>query len=107
MNIQFEYLFRDAGNYKTFGEVVFTNQHNLAIAFVITTIEKGLIEGRWFDPDRWQIPRFGFHKVNAFGLDGFLWYEFDAILTTKVKPNQTKDVAEWLSIISSLPQPRF
>ncbi len=29
MNVRFEYLYRDAGNFKRWGEVVFSNIHNI------------------------------------------------------------------------------
>ncbi|MBS2212621.1 hypothetical protein KEM09_14480 [Carboxylicivirga mesophila] len=43
------------------------------------SIESHLIEGCWFDPDAWHIPRFSFHRLNAFGLNDYLWYEFEAL----------------------------
>jgi hypothetical protein len=30
MNIKFEYLYRDCGNFKNYGKAVFANQHNLS-----------------------------------------------------------------------------
>nr|WP_319400960.1 hypothetical protein [uncultured Carboxylicivirga sp.] len=98
MNILFKYLFRDDGNYKTFSEVVFSNQNNAKLDMVLLCIEARLIEGAWFDPDLWQIPRFGFHKANTFGMDDYLWYEFDDIAWTA---NNTKamDISEWLKVI--------
>jgi len=99
MNILFGYLFRDDGNYKTFGEVVFSNQNNVRLDLVLLFIEARLIEGTWFNPDLWLIPRFSFHKINAFGIDDYLWYEFDGIAS---KANNTKvimDISDWLKVI--------
>jgi hypothetical protein len=30
LNIEFEYLYRDCGNFKNYGKVVFANRHNLS-----------------------------------------------------------------------------
>ncbi|MCU4156713.1 hypothetical protein J1N10_12055 [Carboxylicivirga sp. A043] len=78
-NIKFEYLYRDEGNYKTFGEQVFSNPNSLSLEFISQTIESNLIEGSWFDPDKWGIPRFPFHQHNPFGIYDYLWYEFKQV----------------------------
>lgn len=99
MNILFEYLFRDEGNYKTFGEVVFSNQNNIRLELVLLCIEESLIEGTWFDPDLWQIPRFGFHKINAFGMDDYLWYEFEGASHTPKNIGAVLDISDWLKVM--------
>jgi len=85
-NIQFDYLFRDEDNYKEFGSVVFSNPQKLTIDFVETQIKKHLIEGAWFNPDQWHIPRFSFHQISLFGINELVWYEFDNISYTKTPP---------------------
>ncbi len=34
-NIQFNYIYRDAGNYKVFGYVVFANPQELSLEFIL------------------------------------------------------------------------
>jgi hypothetical protein len=81
-NIKFEYLYRDEGNYKTFGEVIFSNPDSLSLNFVRNFIESHLIEGAWFEPDKWGIPRFSFHQHNPFGIHDYIWYEFEQLSYT-------------------------
>ncbi len=86
-NIKFEYLFRDEGNYKTFADIVFSNPNQLTVKHIKESIETHLIEGCWFDPDAWQIPRFSFHRFNAFGIYDYLWYEFEEVTSTEIASN--------------------
>ncbi|WP_289053373.1 hypothetical protein [Carboxylicivirga marina] len=78
-NIKFEYLYRDEGNYKTYGEVIFSNPKQLSVEYITQRIESNLIEGSWFEPNKWNIPRFSFHQHNPFGIYDLLWYEFDCL----------------------------
>ncbi|WP_439182233.1 hypothetical protein [Carboxylicivirga taeanensis] len=87
LNIKFEYLYRDEDNYKTFGELVFSNPDQLPLEHIQKGIESYLIEGCWFDPDTWRIPRFSFHCLNPFGLDDFLWYELTQLEYTEAAAN--------------------
>ncbi|MCG8581762.1 MAG: hypothetical protein MI866_17690 [Bacteroidales bacterium] len=82
MNIKFEYLYRDEDNYKTFGEAVFSNPNHYSLDYITNCIEKNLIEGAWFEPDNWNIPRFSFHKTNLYGINDYLWYEFEQLSHT-------------------------
>ncbi|MCT4590159.1 MAG: hypothetical protein N4A71_20195 [Carboxylicivirga sp.] len=86
-NIQFDYLYRDEGNYKDFASIVYRNPNKLSIDFVENLIQQNLIEDTWFDPDKWGIPRFSFHHFTAFGLNSHLWYEFETLSYTQAMAN--------------------
>jgi hypothetical protein len=55
-NIKFNYLYRDAGNYKVYGEVVFANPNNISLDFLESELRKNLIDSEFFDPLRLKIP---------------------------------------------------
>jgi hypothetical protein len=99
LNIKFEYLYRDEGNYKTFGDIVFSNPNQLTVEHINESIESHLIEGCWFDPDAWQIPRFSFHRFNAFGIYDYLWYEFEAISFSDEAP-VSLSITDFLNLIA-------
>ena len=61
-NIKFNYLYRDAGNYKEFGEIVFTNQDSKSLEEIELTLRKNLIEGEFFIPEKWNVPRLSFEN---------------------------------------------
>jgi len=49
MNIRFEYLYRDAGNFKNWGEIIFSNKNNYDADYLekqvrAVLIDKGFIE---------------------------------------------------------------
>ena len=56
MNICFEYLYRDAGNFKTWGKVIFSNPNELAIGGVITAAQDALIDGCHFNALQARLP---------------------------------------------------
>lgn len=87
-SIKFEYLYRDEGNYKEYGEVVYSNPNEIPIIAIQKLIEKNLIEGFWFDPSEWGIPRFPCHRVNLFGINDSLLYEFVSIEEIKTVDNE-------------------
>ena len=81
-NIRFEYLYRDEYNYKTLGEVIFANPNEIPVASIHQRITAHLMEGAWFYPEQWGIPKFSFHQVPAFGAHDWLWYEYDVVSET-------------------------
>lgn len=64
-NIKFNYLYRDAGNYKEFGEIVFTNKNSKTLQEVELAIRNNLIEGEFFIPEKWNIPRLSFENYSS------------------------------------------
>jgi len=95
-NIRFEYLYRDEHNYKTFGEVTFANPNGLSLVSIHQCITKHLMEGAWFYPEQWGIPKFSFHQVPAFGAHDWLWYEYDQVCTTKKAAGDGRVIEEFL-----------
>ena len=60
MNIKFSYLYRDSGNYKRFGDVIFSNPNNLTILDMENLIKSKLIDGEWFYAQDWGLPNLHF-----------------------------------------------
>lgn len=56
-NIQFNYLYRDAGNFKAFGNEVFSNTDKLSIGAIDQRIRAALIDEQFFNPLEWGIKR--------------------------------------------------
>lgn len=48
MNIKFNYLYRDAGNYKTFGFVIFANPNSILIEEAEKKFRNSLIDSEFF-----------------------------------------------------------
>lgn len=77
MNIKFNYLYRAASNYKQFGFQIFSNPDNLSLLEIETRIRAGLIDGEFFDPVKWGVPRLQFDEWDP-EVD-HEWNEFEGV----------------------------
>ncbi|MGZ8190001.1 MAG: hypothetical protein ACXWTS_02080 [Methylococcaceae bacterium] len=64
MNVRFEYLYRDAGNFKNWGEIIFANPNNIEIDFITKKAEDALIERLYFVASKADIPDLHFEQYN-------------------------------------------
>lgn len=81
MNIRMEYLYRDAGNYKNWGEVVFANPNRVAAIDAEKLVVAELFERQYFFAESVGLPDLHFPDYNL-ELDHFL-HEFHAIAETE------------------------
>ena len=92
-NLMFEYLYRDPGNYKTFGQIIFTNKENVRIEEATLIIVNRLIDKEYFYPLDAGVPILCEDNFNP-ETD---WYEFIKFSHTPAKINDTRDVRTFLS----------
>ena len=85
MNIKFSYLYRDAGNYKAFGEVIFENPEGIAIEELEQLIRSKLIDAQWFYAREWTLPDLHFEKWDDDLDHGF--HEFEGLTYTAEAAN--------------------
>lgn len=93
MNIKLNYLYRDAGNYKQFHCVIFSNEYGYSLEEVDNAIRNALIDETWFDATKW-----GLKDIRPEVLDDELdhgWHEFEGV-------EKVCDVIEELTDISDL-----
>lgn len=100
-NIQFNYIYRDAGNYKVFGYVVFANPQELSLEFIENKLRASLIDSEFFSPNDWKLPclKFGDWVPD---LD-HSWSEYESVEYTSEPPSQEKSVNEFLGFINKSP----
>ena len=103
MNVQFDYRYRDWGNFKRNGSVVFGNRSRLDIEEIGQRITGALVDGEFFDASSLQIPELFFPD---FPFDPDLdhgWHEFCGVSETHspVDDLSGRDVAELLPPIKS------
>lgn len=84
MNIRMEYLYRDAGNYKNWGEVVFSNAASMPIGHIEKLVVEALFERLYFVARSAGLPDLHFtdRKVE---LDHD-WHEFHGLAETDEPP---------------------
>lgn len=96
MNIRFEYLYRDAGNNKNWGEIVFTNTHNLSSESIAKKPQDNLIDGSYFYACKVDVAELFFDSFDS-DLDHD-WHEFHAITCCSDEANdkQGRDVSGFI-----------
>lgn len=96
-NIRFNYLYRDAGNYKNYGFVIFSNPNFLSFEKLSRSIISNLIDGEFFNYKRLKIPALFFSTKNS---DDHFWHEFENIEETNEAPTETRTIDEFLISLS-------
>lgn len=101
MNIRFEYLYRDAGNFKNWGEVVFSNPHDVAAEIAASMAENVLIDRAFFVASKADVPDLHFPEYNEELDHG--WHEVHAFLPTDEPSNdaRARSIDEFLESLRS------
>jgi hypothetical protein len=104
MNIRFEYLYRDAGNYKLRDDVVFANRNNLTADALTEDIRKALISQEFFVAEDVGIPPLRFDRYIASMDHG--WHEFHVLTETTDEPTDpdNRDISDLISALRSVLQ---
>jgi hypothetical protein len=89
--IRFNYCYRDAGNYKNSGSVLFRNTERLSPAFIEEAIRHQLIDGRFFEHQKWEVPSLFFPIPND---DDHEWHEFIGIEETNEAATDERSASE-------------
>lgn len=88
MNIKFEYLYRDSGNYKNWGEVIFSNPESISVDFLTENVQSILIDKIYFFAQEALVPDLHFKNYDM-ALDHG-WHEFNSFSETDEAPTDTK-----------------
>ena len=96
-NIKFNYLYRDAGNYKNDGSVIFANPDNIDLSELETLIRTKLDCGLWFYHHQWQLPDLHFGTWDN-ELD-HTWHEFESVEQTGEAPNPEASLSDFIKMI--------
>jgi hypothetical protein len=91
MNIEFQYLYRDWGNFKNFGSLVFGNRSRLATDEIRRRVERAINCDHAFVASRLKVPELFFRDIpyNPEFDHGF--HEFFDALETDLTPNDPTD----------------
>ena len=100
-HIKFSFLYRDAANYKTFGEVVFVNPENLPLESARQILLQACNSNQNFDPRPW-----GIANIRNLPYDPELdhdWFEFESMEETKEEITEAIGLSEFLVHVKSYP----
>lgn len=104
MNVEFEYRYRDYGNFKNYGRVVFSNRGDLTLPIIQQRIEDSLIDAEFFRSQDLRIPELSFRE---FPFDPDLdhtFHEFCAVSESNqpATDDLQRDISEFLQQLESL-----
>ena len=96
MNISLEYLYRDAGNNKIWGEVIFGNRNSIETSLLNNEIQNYLIDGEFFNADKISLPSLGFENFDRELDHG--WHEYFTVNNSEGLPNDFhgRDISEFI-----------
>lgn len=100
-NICFSFLYRDAANYKTFGEVVFANPENVPLDTIRQILLQACNENQNFDPRPWDLPNIRTQPYDP-ELDHD-WYEFEEVMETSEAATREERIEEFLLVVKANP----
>ncbi len=81
-NIKFKYLYRDAGNYKSWGEVIFTNTEDFSLDQIEKRMKQAFEQEILFTADQINIDELYFETFND---DDHCYHEFYSVELTDEK----------------------
>jgi hypothetical protein len=97
-NIQLNYLYRCGGNYKNYGEVIFSNPEYLTIEEVEAAIQAALqFEEPWFYPNQWGLPDLHFPKWDP-ELD-HTFHEYEGVEYTHLPATDVRSIRQFIAAI--------
>ena len=99
MKIRFEYLYRDAGNCKRWGAVVFANSRGMTAEAIAALADAALIDHSYFDADAAGVPDLHFpERIEK--LDHG-WHEAHGFVATSHVPTDAarRDVEAFLETL--------
>ena len=98
MNIRFNYLYRDAGNYKTYGSVVFLNPNKLAVGEIEPALRSKLIDEVFFDPKTLGVPALRHSEFTYSSEMDHSWNEFESLEETDEDAVDNRRIDELLLV---------
>jgi hypothetical protein len=91
MSIKFVYLYRDAGNYKNWGEVIFSNSEMLNVESIENRIRMTLFDRFQFIAHQIYVPNLALSMKGYPTTDDHCFHELDCIEDTNEAPNDEQD----------------
>jgi len=95
MNIKMTYLYRDAGNYKHWFEVLFPNPAGLSVEQLTKDIKQRLISGEYFDQSQAPVP---FEYPESYEPDSdHTWLEFYSFEEVEDHAETQHDIRDFIA----------
>jgi hypothetical protein len=98
-NIKFNYLYRDAGNYKKWAEVVFSNPDRLTLESMTAALRDTFLQDGLFIAHQVRLPEAFFSTEGDATSDDHCFHEFDVAEITLEAPNdsQSRSISQFIA----------
>lgn len=102
MNVGFEYLYRDAGNNKMWGFVVFANSGRLSVSDLERKLEPHLIDGQFFPSCPDLLPPLCFPRHDESLDHGWLEFSGMEVSDEEVSDIESRDIGAFIGKLIEL-----
>ena len=102
-NIKFNYLYRDGSNFKSWGQVIFSNSENLAIKEVEAKLLNAFLPDKLFIASQISIPEKFLFANGKFTKHDHCYHEFDCVEICQEKPTDDleRSITDFLKAVES------
>ena len=100
MNAKFNYLYRDAGNDKSWGTLIFRNPEGLPVNEIEQRLRKSFFQHDLFIASQIGVPDVFLYGANDATEDDISFHEFDSVELTDDAPNDqgNRSIREFLEV---------
>ncbi len=88
-SIKFNYLYRDGSNYKSWGEVIFSNPENLTVNEIEEKLLRCFLPDKQFIASQISIPEKFLFANGDFTKDDHCYHEFDCVELCEEEPTDS------------------
>ncbi len=101
-NIRFNYLYRDAGNYKKWSDLVFSNPRELALESIAEALRRAFIDNCLFIARQLRIPEIFLFARGYASSDDHCFHEFDSVERTAELANDhySRTIGEFITQVN-------
>lgn len=99
MNIRFSYLYRDAGNFKQWGDIVLSNPNNMDTNLATLMAEQVLIDKTYFVANKAEVP--DLHFIDYIKEADHGWHEFDAFSLDIPNDPKNRNIQDFIESLRS------
>ena len=103
-NIKFNYLYRDGANYKSWGEVVFSNPDQLTVNEIEAKLIEGFLPDKLFIANQVFIPEQFLFTSGKFTKFDHCYHEFDSVEICEENPTDgfERSINDFLKVIEQV-----
>lgn len=101
-SIEFTYLYRDGGNYKKFGRVVFSNLKQMGPEALEIELRQAFWEDDLFIASQIRVPEVFLYADGKFSFDDHCYHEFGGLRATQESANDEhgRSISEFLAEVT-------